>query len=203
MFRKLIDIIIFLFIFSLYFVSSLMIYDRFRERKLTDYERDIIDKFDEEVKVEEKKEETQETPTTNSSSLHYNNRYTILGKIEIPSIGFKSVIIKENTYSAMSVGVIKTYGSDLNEPGGFVLSGHNFRGKSVFLYNIRTLKNSDKIYITDTNGRKIEYSVYSVERNVSPTETSYMQIYDGLHVTMVTCENGGKSRIVVKAKSEG
>lgn len=203
MFRKLIDIIIFLFIFSLYFVSSLMIYDRFRERKLTDYERDIIDKFDEEVKVEEKKEETQETPTTNSSSLRYNNRYTILGKIEIPSIGFKSVIIKENTYSAMSVGVIKTYGSDLNEPGGFVLSGHNFRGKSVFLYNIRTLKNSDKIYITDTNGRKIEYSVYSVERNVSPTETSYMQIYDGLHVTMVTCENGGKSRIVVKAKSEG
>ena len=103
----------------------------------------------------------------------------------------------------MSVGVIKTYGSDLNEPGGFVLSGHNFRGKSVFLYNIRTLKNSDKIYITDTNGRKIEYSVYSVERNVSPTETSYMQIYDGLHVKMVTCENCGKSRIVVKAKSEG
>ena len=66
MFRKLIDIIIFLFIFSLYFVSSLMIYDRFRERKLTDYERDIIDKFDEEVKVEENKEETKEKTKNNT-----------------------------------------------------------------------------------------------------------------------------------------
>ena len=102
----------------------------------------------------------------------------------------------------MNVGAVKTYGVDLNEKGGFVISGHNFRGRSTFFYNIKNLNSGSKIYITDVLGRKKEYKVYSVERNVSPNDTSYMKIFDSYHVTLITCENGGKARIVVKAIGE-
>ena len=200
MFKKLINVLIFLFIFSLYFVSFLMIYDSFREKKLASLEKEIIDAFDDEIKIEETKVEEIKDDNLSNESISYKN-YTILGKIEIPSIGFNSVILKENTYKAMSVGVIKTYGTDLNEQGGFVISGHNFRGQSVFMYNIKNLQEGSKIYITDTNGRKIEYTVYSVERNVNPTDASYLTTFEGYHVTLVTCENGGKARIVVKARA--
>ena len=100
----------------------------------------------------------------------------------------------------MSVGIVLSYGNAINEEGGFVLSGHNFRGQNIFFYNIRNLKSGDKITITDTSGIQMDYTVYEVLRNVDPTETSYLNSFDGYHVTLVTCENGGKARIVVKAR---
>jgi LPXTG-site transpeptidase (sortase) family protein len=177
-----------------------MLYDTFRERKLDNLENSAIDEFDKQVKTKEVS--TEDLGGSNySGSLSYNN-YTILGKIEIPRIGFSSVIIKENTTNAMDLGVIKSYGVNLNEKGGFVLSGHNFRGRSLFMYNIYRLTDGDKIYITDGQGRKLEYTVYEVSRNVDPTDASLYKSYDSYNVTLITCEDdGGKTRIVVKARA--
>lgn len=195
--KRFINILIFVFIFALYFFTYLMIFDNFRERKLNSEAKSALELFEE--KIEAKKEE--EVPQNYSYSVNYNG-YTILGRIEIPRIGFNSVILKEQTYAAMNIGTIKTYGVNLNEQGGFVISGHNFRGRNQFFYSILYLKSGDKIYITDVNGIKMEYRVYEVNRYVSPNDTSYLSYFDGYHVTLVTCENGGKSRIVVKAKIE-
>lgn len=197
MFKKVTNIIIFALIFALYFISFLMIYDSFRERKLASIEKNAVDLFDDEVKIEEKKDEV---PTSTTSAISYAG-FTILGKVGIPKISFNSVIIKENTSKAMNVGLVKTYGNGINEEGGYVLSGHNFRGNNIFFYNIKNLKSGDIVRITDTSGIQIEYKVYEVLRNVDPTETSYLNEFDGYHVTLVTCENGGKARIVVKARA--
>lgn len=191
--KKFINILIFLLIFTLYFVTFMMIYDNFRERKLNNQEKYALELF--ENKIEKKKEEIPENQTY---TVSYKG-YTILGRIEIPRVGINTVILKEHTYAAMNIGAIKTYGVDLNEKGGFVISAHNFRGKSSFFYPIRNLKNGDKINISDNKGRNMEYTVYSVSRYVKPNDTSYLVKTDDYHVTLVTCENGGKSRIVVKA----
>lgn len=201
MVKKAINTLIFLFIFSLYFMSFLMIYDTFRQRKLENLEANAIDAFDKQVKIKKVTPENIDENTTTDGDVSYRN-YTILGKIEIPKIGFNSVIIKEYTYNAMSVGVIKTYGVELNEPGGFIISGHNFRGRSLFMYNIYRLTDGDKIYISDVNGRQLEYTVYDVIRNANPSDASLYKTYDGYNVTLMTCEDdGGKTRIVVKAKA--
>ncbi len=191
--KKFINILIFLFIFALYLITFMMIYDNFRERKLNNQEKYALELF--ENKIEKKKEEIPENQTY---TVSYKG-YTILGRIEIPKVGINTVILKEHTYAAMNIGAIKTYGVDLNEKGGFVISAHNFRGKSSFFYPIRNLKNGDKINISDNKGRNMEYTVYSVSRYVEPNDTSYLVKTDDYHVTLVTCENGGKSRIVVKA----
>ena len=191
--KKFINILIFLFIFALYLITFMMIYDNFRERKLNNQEKYALELF--ENKIEKKKEEIPENQTY---TVSYKG-YTILGRVEIPRVGINTVILKEHTYAAMNIGAIKTYGVDLNEKGGFVISAHNFRGKSSFFYPIRNLKNGDKINISDNKGRNMEYTVYSVSRYVEPNDTSYLVKTDDYHVTLVTCENGGKSRIVVKA----
>ena len=154
MVKKAINILIFLFIFSLYFMSFLMIYDTFRQRKLENLEANAIDAFDKQVKIKKVTPENIDDNNTTDGDVSYG-MYTILGKIEIPKIGFNSVIIKEYTYNAMNVGVIKTYGVELNEPGGFNLSGHNFRGRSLFMYNIYRLSDGDKIYISESNLTKL------------------------------------------------
>lgn len=191
--KKFINILIFLLIFTLYFVTFMMIYDNFRERKLNNQEKYALELF--ENKIEKKKEEPQKEKTY---TVNYNG-YTILGRIEIPRIGINTVVLKEHTYAAMSIGSIKTYGVDLNEKGGFVISAHNYRGSSPFFYPIRLLKNGDLVYIFDNQGRKMTYTVYSVSRYVNPNDTSYLVTTKDYHLTMVTCESGGKSRIVVKA----
>ena len=147
-------------------------------------------------KIDKKKDEVKEQTYT----ISYKG-YTILGRLEIPSIGVNTVILAEQTYAAMNIGAVKTYGVDLNEKGGFIISGHNFRGRSVFFYNIKNLKNGSIIKITDNKGRVREYSVYSVSRYVSPNDVSYFAKTEDYHVTLVTCENGGKTRIIVKAHS--
>lgn len=190
--KKFINILIFLLIFTLYIVTFLMIYDNFRERKLNEEEDNALELYENKI---EKKENVEET---NNTTISYSG-YTILGKIRIPKVGISTVILKEHTYAAMSIGAIKTYGVDLNEIGGFVISAHNFRGRSSFFYPIRNLKNGDSIYISDTYGREMEYTVYSVSRYVSPDDVSYLIETTDYHVTLVTCENGGKSRIIVKA----
>ena len=192
--KKLLNILIFLFIFSLYFVTFLMIYDNFRERKLKNQEKYALELFNE--KIEKKKEEIVEQKHT--YTVNYNG-YTILGRIEIPRIGLNTVILKEHTYAAMNIGSVKTYGVDLNEKGGFVISGHNFRGRTSFFYPVIYLKANDTIRITDSKGRVMEYKVYAVNRYVSPNDTSYLVRTEDYHLTIVTCENGGKSRIIIKA----
>lgn len=196
MFKRVMNIVIFALIFALYFVSFLMIFDSFRERKLASLEKNAIDVFDKEVKIDEKKPEENNVASTVSYS-----GLTIIGKLYIPKINFNSVIIRDNTNRAMNVGVVKTYGTEINMEGGFVLSAHNFRGQNIFFYNIRNLKSGDIVRITDTSGVEIDYKVYEVLRNVDPTDTSYLNTFDGLHVTLVTCEDGGKARIVVKARA--
>lgn len=189
--KKFINILIFLFIFALYFVTFLMIYDNFRERKLRNQEKNAIEVFDK--KIEKKKDEPQQQTYT----VSYKG-YTILGRLIVPKAGINTVILQEQTYAAMNIGAVKTYGVDLNEKGNFVISGHNFRGKNVFFYNIKNLKNNDTIQIIDNKGRTMNYSVYEVNRYVSPNDVSYLIKTDNYQVTLVTCENGGKSRIVVK-----
>ena len=146
----------------------------------------------------DKKPVEVETPQQ-TYTVNYNG-YTILGRIEIPRIGINTVILKEHTYAAMNIGAIKTYGVDLNEKGGFVISAHNFRGRNSFFYPVKNLRGNDSIFITDTDGRTLEYKVYAVNRYVSPNDTSYLVKTDDYHLTIVTCEDGGKTRIVVKAR---
>ena len=195
--KKYINIVIFLFIFCLYFVTFLMIYDNFRERKLNSEEKVALELFDK--KIDKKKKEDKQTQNQ-SYTINYS-KYTILGKLQIPKIGLNTVIIQEQTYSAMNVGAVKTYGVDLNEIGGTVISGHNFRGKNAFFYYILNLKQNDVIKITDNKGVTMDYRVYEVQRYASPDDVSYLSKTDNYHVTLVTCENGGKTRIIVKARA--
>lgn len=191
--KKFINILIFLLIFTLYFVTFMMLYDNFRERKLNNQEKNALELFENKIEKKQIEPESEKTYT-----IDYNG-YTILGKIEIPKFGISTVIIKENTYAAMSIGSIKSYGVDLNEKGGFVISAHNFRGRTPFFYPIRNLKNGDLVYISDNLGRKMAYTVYSVSRYVDPEDASYLIHTEDYHLTIVTCENGGKTRIVVRA----
>ena len=200
MIKKIINILIFAFIASLYVISFLMIFESFKQRKLEYLEANAMDTFEKSVKVKKVSTDDLNKDKTSNEGFNYSG-YTLLGVIEIPKIGFKSVILKDNTYRAMDLGVVLAYGVVPNEPGGTVLAGHNFRGQSSFMYGIKNLVAGDKIYLTDSSGRELEYTVYETLRYYDPHSTELYRKFDGYHLVLSTCESGGQSRIIVKASA--
>ena len=139
-----------------------MIYDNFRERKLNSQENNALELF--ESRIERKPDEPVQEEPQQGYAVNYNG-YTILGRMEIPKVYIDTVILAEQTYAAMNIGVIKSYGVDLNTKGGFVIAGHNYRGSSVFIYYVHRLVSGDVIKITDSRGVTKDYYVYYATLN--------------------------------------
>ena len=68
-------------------------------------------------------------------------------------------------------------------------------------YHVKDLKIGDKIFVSDSNIGKVEYEIYDLYQ-VSPNDvTCLSQETDGKkEITLITCTNDSKKRIIVKAK---
>ena len=87
--------------------------------------------------------------------------YTVVGTIEIPKIDIKYPILENVTKKSIELAVAVLYGPGLNQVGNTVIVGHNYRNGTMFS-NISKLSNGDTIYITDTTGERVKYSIYNM-----------------------------------------
>lgn len=129
--------------------------------------------------------------------------YTIIGKIKIPEIDIEYPILEKVTKKSIQIAVAVLYGSGLNKPGNTVIVGHNYRN-GTFFSNISKLKEGDKIYITDTSGEQIEYTVYKNYETTSD-DTKYMtrDTEGKREISLSTCvANNNDYRTIILAKEE-
>ena len=84
------------------------------------------------------------------------------------------------TPKKLETAIVALYPADaeLNKVGNVVLIGHNYRNGQFFSNN-KKLTNGDKIYITDYNGNKVTYVVYSVFQTSQADTESYNRDTDG------------------------
>lgn len=136
----------------------------------------------------------------NSSSKMTYYGYEVLGTISIPKIDVSYPILEKATPQAIKVAVGYLSGVGINKPGNTVIQGHNYRN-GRFFSNLGKLVNGDSIYITDQTGLKIEYKVYN-KFEAEATDTSfYKRDTGGLReITLSTCTDDGKLRIIILAK---
>lgn len=178
-----------------------------------------VDEFENEVKIEEPIEEenvvenTQENPvietpqtsgnkttTTKKSTKTSYKGYSMIGTIQIPKTKVKAPIVDKVTPQSISAAVATLYGPGLNQVGNTVLVAHNYRN-GTFFSNNKKLVAGDKIYITDSNGRKIEYSVYKTY-TTSDTDFSYAtrNTNGKREISLSTCTTDPNKRLVIWAK---
>ena len=126
--------------------------------------------------------------------------YKVTAKLEIPKINLETYVLEEYSTNALNVSVTKFWGADPNRDGNFCIAGHNFIRKNMFR-NLKKLENGDKLYILDNKVGKIEYEIYDIYK-VEPKDTSCLsQETNGKkEVTLITCTNDSKKRIIVKAR---
>ncbi len=130
--------------------------------------------------------------------------FDVIGTIEIPKTDVKYPIIPEyqNGLKALNVGIVVLYpsGSELNQIGNTVFAGHNYKN-GTFFSNNKKLQKGDKIYITDTSGKKVTYEI-SKKYETTPQDSSYMnRDTNGKRgISLTTCTDDTKGRLIIWAE---
>ena len=77
------------------------------------------------------------------------------------------------------------------------------QGLQCILINNKKLNIGDKIYITDTTGTKLTYTIYN-KFETTPEDTSfYQRDTDGkAEVTLSTCTDDSSARLIIEARAE-
>ena len=171
---------------------------------------DAINEDNETTSTENNPEEIVESPleSVNESSIEYSSTgttyqgYTIVGKIKIPTINIEYPILEKVTKKSIQIAVAVLYGSGLNKTGNTVIVGHNYRN-GTFFSNINKLKEGDKIYITDSSGEQVEYTVYK-NYETTAEDTTYMtrDTAGKREISLSTCTTDSNYRTIILAKAE-
>ena len=98
----------------------------------------------------------------------------------------------------LKVSVCKFWGANPNETGNLCIVGHNYKN-SKFFSKVPTLAIGDVVEITDLSGKTLKYQAHDIY-TVDPTDTRCTsQLTQGKkEVTLITCTNDAKQRVVVK-----
>lgn len=146
------------------------------------------------------------TKTKQQSQSGYT--YVTDGKVTIPKLGIEYGILDGETDSEaeteelLKMSPVKFHGPDINTVGNYCIVGHNYRN-TRFFSKVPTLVNGDVIQITNfADNSTISYEVYD-KYIVDPKDVSCTsQNTDGRkEITLITCTDDSKQRVIVKARA--
>ena len=126
--------------------------------------------------------------------------YKVEGRIEIPKINIKYPIIDHTNEETMKVSITKFWGPQANEIGNYTVAGHNNKDGTMF-GKTKYLQIGDKIRLTNLRNETIEYEIFKIY-SIEPDDVGCVEsVQSGTReITLITCTNGHKNRLVTKAR---
>lgn len=176
------------------------------EKAVDEFENEVIVVAIEDEENNQNEIQDEQTPQTNqgttnktTSKVSYKG-YSMIGTIQIPKTKVKAPIVDKVTTSSITAAAAVLYGPGLNEIGNTVIVAHNYRN-GTFFSNNKKLVVGDKVYITDSTGRKIEYTIYKTYL-ASETEFDYAtrNTNGKREISLSTCTTDPTKRLVIWAK---
>lgn len=126
--------------------------------------------------------------------------YKVIGIINIPKIGIEYPILEKTNKESLDLSITKFWGEKINQKGNVVLAGHNRLNNTMF-GKIDKLENGDIIELTDSQMIIVKYQVFD-KYIIDPNDIDCIFPVDenAREVTLITCSNRDKNRLVVKAR---
>ena len=169
------------------------------EKDISPKQENVKEQEDKQQEVKNKQEQNQSTQESSSKLPKQYQGYQVAALLEIPEIDLTTYILQNYSAQALNKSVTKFWGADANQIGNFCVAGHNFQNNHMFK-NIKKLNKKDSLFITDPIVGKVKYEIYDIYK-VDPSDVSCLnQKTNGKReVTLITCTNDSKKRIIVKA----
>ena len=122
--------------------------------------------------------------------------------LDYPKLGINYPVLSEESEDLLKVSLCKYWGPNPNKVGNYCIVGHNYLSGKMF-GKLSSAAIGDEITLTDLNNNKVTYVVYN-RYVVEPTDVSCTsQLTNGQReITLITCTNYGKQRLVVKAREK-
>ena len=132
--------------------------------------------------------------------------YKVIGIVKIPKINIEYPILDLETYNPeetnepMKFSIVKYWGVGVNEYGNISIAGHNKYDGTMF-GKTKYLEIGDIVELTDLNKTTIKYNIYD-KFVTDPNDITILSTTDESirEVTLITCTNGNKARLILKAK---
>lgn len=165
-----------------------------------------------EMKSNENEKKNQEV-VENFSSIDNTQKqeltlsgYKVIGLIKIPAINLEYPILDmeisnpDEAKAPMKLAIVKYWGGEVNGYGNLSLAGHNNYNGTMF-GKTKNLKVGDIVELTDLNNQTIQYQIYDIFKT-DPNDVTILETKDKTirEVTLITCTNGNRERLILKAK---
>lgn len=125
--------------------------------------------------------------------------YQVDSRLEIPKIDLNTNVLTNYSTEGLEVCASKYYGPQANEVGNYCIAAHNYNKKNMFNHLI-DLELKDTILLTDNKNGIVEYEVYDIYKVKPENVEPLSQETDGKkELTLITCVNYSKNRLVIKA----
>ena len=134
------------------------------------------------------------------------NGYKVIGIVKIPKIELEYPILDIETYNPeetkepMKISIVKYWGGNVNQYGNLSIAGHNNYDGTMF-GKTKKLENGDIVELTDLENTTIQYQIYD-KFVTDPNDVTILATNDDTvrEVTLITCTNGNKNRLILKAR---
>ena len=128
--------------------------------------------------------------------------HKVIGIIKIPKINLEYPILETTTKETLDLSITKFWGNKINEIGNVTLAGHN-NLNGIMFGKTKNLEVGDIIELTDIQNDTIKYKVFK-KYVIDPNDISViLPEEEGVReVTLITCTNGNKNRLIIKARQE-
>lgn len=163
------------------------------------------------VKLYKNEKETKQVIANITQSLENNEEVTnkidesiqghkVVGIIKIPELNIEYPILENTNKETLNLSITKFWGNRINEIGNVTLAGHNNLNGTMF-GKIKKMQEGDIIELTDIQNVTLKYQVFKVYVIDPKDITCILPEQENVReVTLITCTNGNKNRLIVKAR---
>ena len=125
--------------------------------------------------------------------------YMVDSILNIPVLNIKYTVLSDSNNELLKISLNKFWGGEPNAVGNYCIVGHNYDGKDIFFGKLHKINNGDVVELQDKTGKIIKYEVYK-KYIVQPDDVACTsQLTNGKkEMTLITCADGGKTRLIVK-----
>ena len=128
--------------------------------------------------------------------------YKVDSILNIPSLSINYPVLSETSDELLKISLNKFWGGEPNTVGNYCIVGHNYDGKDILFGKLNRIQNGDIVELEDKTGNVLKYKVYNTFI-VQPTDVACTsQLTNGKkEITLITCHDGGKTRLIVKCRA--
>lgn len=151
----------------------------------------------EKISIEKQNNTSNEPIQEIKQEIHGNK---VVGIIKIPKIELEYPILETTSVETLKLSITKFWGNKINEIGNVTLAGHNNLSGTMF-GKTKNLEIGDIIELTDIQNVTLKYEIFD-KYVIDPNDIRCILPIEeySREVTLITCTNGNKNRLIVKAR---